>query len=301
MAIDEFTDTYSDDVIYLREGRTALLTHPLLTTVPELCNASFCRLYSIVMIGSIEAMLKRWRTQDNLNILDTYFAQGVTNGDRVESLRKAFVNNGIKVKHDVFDDYLAIKYVRNAIVHASWETQSGQLRQEQVDWIAARNFPTDTRKLNEQHWQKIEWVNEKMMFYIALTGILNIQPRPDLKNVGMAIRPLPDTSGIIDLDEWPRLFWLNLSRISAVIREQIQAAALAPDHCWNIDLSEDQVQAMPHNERKRRFYMAAKDAAGCFGPLSSLSRYVENAVSCWFHYTHLVPEFNHLTENIVQD
>lgn len=301
MHIDEFTDTYSDDVIYLREARVALLTHSLRAEIHELCNASFCRLYAIVMIGSIEAMLERLRTRDNLNILDAYFAQGVTNEDRVKSLRAAFVNNGINVKHDVFDDYLAIKYVRNAIVHASWETQSGQLKKEQVNWIAARKFPTDTRKLNEEHWQRIEWVNENMMFYIALAGIPNIPPRPDLKDVGMAMSPLPDTSGIIALNEWPRLYWSNLNRISTVIEEQIQAAALASDHHWSMGLSEDQVRAMPHNERKRRFFMAAKAAASGFEPLIFLARHVENAVSCWSHYTQLVPEFNHLAANIVQD
>jgi hypothetical protein len=300
MPIDEFTDTSSDDVIYLWEGRTALLTHPLRAENPELCNASFCRLYAIVMIGSIEAMLDRWRTRDNLNILDAYFAQGVTNGDRVKSLRAAFVNNGINVKNDVFDDYLAIKYLRNAIVHASWETQSGQLKQDQVDWIAARNFPTDTRKLNEEHWQKIEWVNENMMFYIALTGIPNIKPRPDLKDVGMSVRPLPDTTGIIALAESPRLYWSNLSRISAVIGKQIQAAALTPDHYWGLGLTEEQIQAMPHNDRKRRFFMAAKAAAGGFEPLISLSGHAENAASCWSQYTRLVPEFNDLTAITLQ-
>lgn len=29
MEIDEFTDTYSDDLIHLQEARVALLTHPL--------------------------------------------------------------------------------------------------------------------------------------------------------------------------------------------------------------------------------------------------------------------------------
>ena len=301
MPIDEFTDTYSDDVLYLREGRTALLTHPLRAEIPELCNASFCRLYAIVMIGSIEGMLERWRTRDNLNILDAYFAQGVTNGDRVKNLRAAFVNNGINVNHDVFDDYLAIKYLRNAIMHASWETQSGQLKQEQIDWIAARNFPTDTRKLNAEHWQKIEWVNENMMFYIALTGIANIQPRPDLKDVGMPLRPLPDTTGIIALTEWPRLYWSNLERISAVIGEQIQAAALTPDHFWGLGLTVEQIQAMPGNDRKRRFFMSAKAAAGSFEPLTSLSGHAENAASCWSRYTQLVQEFNDLTAITVQD
>ena len=51
MIIDEFTDAYSDDLIYLLEGRKSLLTHPLRTEIPYLCNASFCRLY----IGSAGA------------------------------------------------------------------------------------------------------------------------------------------------------------------------------------------------------------------------------------------------------
>ncbi|XQF92287.1 hypothetical protein ACOBV9_13275 [Pseudoalteromonas espejiana] len=58
MEIDEFTDTYSDDLIYLKEARVALLTHPLRNENHDLCNASFCRIYSIMMIGSIEAMLE---------------------------------------------------------------------------------------------------------------------------------------------------------------------------------------------------------------------------------------------------
>jgi hypothetical protein len=301
MPIDEFTDTYSDDITYLREGRIALLTHPLRGEIPEFCNASFCRLYAIMMIGSIEAMIERWRTRDNLNILDAYFAEGVKNGDRVKSLLAAFTNKGINVKHDVFDDYLAIKYLRNAIMHASWETQSGQLKQDQVNWIAARKFPTDTRKLNEKHWQKMEWVNENMMFYIALTGTPKIKPLPSLKDVGMPERPLPDTTGIIALHDWPRLYWFNLERISIAIGEQIQAAALTPDHPWNFDLTEEQIQTMPHYDLKCRFFMAAKASAQNFKPLVSLYDHAENASSCWSQYTRLVPDFNDLTPTTVRD
>ena len=58
--IDEFIDTYSDDLIYIHEGRAALLTHPLrgdyaFRGYPD---ASVCRMLAVFMIGSIEAMLK---------------------------------------------------------------------------------------------------------------------------------------------------------------------------------------------------------------------------------------------------
>jgi len=70
----EFIDTYSDDIGYLHDARVALLTHPLRIVYDKLCNASLCRLFAIVMIGNIEAMLEHWRIKDNLKILDTYFA-----------------------------------------------------------------------------------------------------------------------------------------------------------------------------------------------------------------------------------
>lgn len=302
MHFDEFTDTYSDDIIYLRQGRIALLTHPLLTENVELCNASFCRLYAIMMIGSIEAMLERWRSRDSRGILVPYFARGTPNQDRVRSLRDAFVTNGINVKHDVFDDYLAIKYLRNAIMHASWNNDHGQFKRCQADWIEARGFPKDTRKLDAEHWEKIEWVDKNMMFYIALTGAPSIQPPPDLGDVGIPARPLPKTTGIIAPSEWSRLYLSNLERISAVISEQIKVAALTPEHYWARGLSPQEVKVLPENEKKRRYFMAAKAAAtNGFEPLISLSNYVENAIMCWSEYVRLIPEFYILDSTTVQD
>lgn len=300
IAADEFMDTYSDDVAYLRQARIALLTHPLHVEIPDLCNASFCRLYAVVMVGSIEAMLDRWRNRDSLKILDAYFAEGVSNGERVKSLRDAFVTNGINVKNDVFDDYLAIKYLRNAIVHANWKNRSGRQKQEQLDWIMEREFPIDTRKLTEQHWQKMEWVNENMMFYIALTGTPGIQPRPDLVDIGTSPRPLPDTSGIIPPSKWPDLYWSNIERISAIISEQIQVAAISPQHYWGRDFTKEEIEELPHNERKRLYYLAAQSAArNLFEPLISLQDHSDNAFLCWSEYIRLVPDFQDLKHDTV--
>src|SRR5208283_5523475 len=117
MDIPEFIDTYSDDLIYLHEGRKALVTHPLMTVWKEGVDASFCRMLAVFMIGSIEVMLERWRDRDRVKVLDAYFAKGVKNGERVRNLYDAFVGVGIHADREVFDDYLAIKYLRNTIVH----------------------------------------------------------------------------------------------------------------------------------------------------------------------------------------
>lgn len=302
MTIDEFTDTYSDDILYLREARLALLTHPLRNELPELCNASLCRIYAIIMIGSIEAMLERWRSRDNFRILDTYFAQGVSNEKRVNSLRDAFIENGINVQVDVFDDYLAIKYIRNAIVHASWETQNGNLKQDQLDWIVGRGFPSDTRKLTSEHWQRFEHINENMMFYIALTGLSGVQPRPDLTEVGVALRPLPDACGVILQADWPRIYWSNLERISSVIGKNIEKAAITPEFAWTRSFSDEQLNEMSDDEERiRRFYLSAKIAATQgFVDLQDNDCYAANALMCWDQFVSQVHEFKDLDEIAVE-
>jgi hypothetical protein len=81
MDIPEFIDTYSDDLIYLREARTALVTHPFKAVWKENLDASFCRMLAVFMIGNIEEMLKKWRDKDRANVLDVYFAKDTKNGD----------------------------------------------------------------------------------------------------------------------------------------------------------------------------------------------------------------------------
>ena len=297
MTTDEFTETYSDDILYLQEGREALLTHPLRNEYSPLLNASFCRLYAIMMIGSIEGMLERWQAEDKLKILEIYFAKKSTldpknspsNKERIDNLRMAFVNKGINITNDVFDDYLAIKYLRNVIVHA------GLLKQNEIKWIEERNFPTDTRKLNEEHWQKIQWADQNMMLYIARTSIVQI------KQNEIPIRPLPDTSGIIKSKDWLRLYWSNIERLSSFIGKQIKDAALIPGQHWNLGLTEKQVQEMQYEERKHRFFMTAKRNADIFEPFKLLYEHAENLVFCWNEYTRLIPEFNELSPEVVQN
>ena len=297
MTTDEFTETYSDDILYLQEGREALLTHPLRKEYSPLLNASFCRLYAIMMIGSIESMLERWQAKDKLKILEIYFAKkskldpknSPSNKERIDNLRMAFVNNGINITNDVFDDYLAIKYLRNVIVHA------GLLKQNEIEWIEERNFPTDTRNLNEEHWQKIQWVDQNMMLYIACTSIVQI------KQNEIPIRPLSDTIGIIKSKDWLRLYKSNIERLSSFIRKQIEAAVLIHGQHLNLDLTKQPFQEMQHEEYERRFFMSVKRNYDCFDSLKLLNEHAENLVFCWNEYTRLVPEFSELSPEVVKN
>lgn len=253
MQLSEFIDAYSDDLIYLREGRQALLTHPLRREIKDLCDASYCRMFSTVMIGSIETMLHEWMEQDKIGILASYFAEGVSNGERVKSLHDAFYRAGIRVDKEVFDDFLAIKYLRNVVVHARWKPH-------EKEWLEQRGFPADTRNLTENHWKKMQSVNDNMMFYIALTSIAKPSKRlPD------KVAKLPETIasenvGIVCEKELPHIFWLNLERISERIYKDIQKTVLMENYYWAKDLNKEAIEGMSDIERKVLFYTSARKA-----------------------------------------
>ena len=123
MNVTEFIDTYSDDLITIHEARAAMYTHPLRGdyAFAELLDASFSRILVVFVIGGIEAMLETWRDRDRLKVLEKYFAQNANNGERVHSLYQAFSDAGIQVDERIFDDYLAMKYLRNTIIHGRWK------------------------------------------------------------------------------------------------------------------------------------------------------------------------------------
>jgi hypothetical protein len=225
--MEEFIDTYSDDIIYLKEGRQALLTHPLRKEIKFLCGASYCRMLAVMMIGSIEMMFAEWSKQDKNGILQMWFEENdkngnyISNGYRVKVLYDAFKDAGINVDKDIFDDFLAIKYLRNIIIHTNW-TRSG------TNWLKKRGFPTDTRELSEKEWDRMLNVNDNMMLYISLTSIGGIN-----KGISKLDAPIkiPDIQqkvglGIVREGDLISIFWSNLERISDHIFKSIEKVGL---------------------------------------------------------------------------
>lgn len=255
MDVGEFIDTYSDDLITIHEARAAAYTHPLrgdYAFAESLLDASFCRILAVFVIGGIEAMLESWRERDKFKVLDKYFARDVTNGNRVGSLCQAFSDAGIHVDKEIFDDYLAIKYLRNTIIHGRW-------KEYEKDWLDERGFPTDTRRLTKHHLNKIEHVNQNMMLYIALTGLADPNaPRPaKLVKLDEALTRRRDDSGILRTRDIACIIWNNLERIDAHIYRDIEQAAITKEYDWTEGRSQAELDALGHAECKRLFYLAA--------------------------------------------
>jgi len=255
MDIGEFVDTYSDDLIYLHEARSALLTHPLRAELKEYVDASTCRLHAVFMIGSIENMLEAWRDRDRIGILDAYFAEGRTNGDRVSSLYEAFHQTGIQVDRRVFDDYLAIKYLRNTIVHGRW-------KEHEREWLDTRGFPTDTRKLTKEHLDRIEHVNQNMMFYIFLTSRAapNAAKPEKLIKLDETVTRRTDETGILRARDIDRIIWNNLERIDAHIYADIEKTVTTERYDWTKGRSRRELERLGNAECKRLFYLSARCA-----------------------------------------
>jgi hypothetical protein len=283
MDVGEFIDTYSDDLITIHKARAAAYTHPLrddYAFAESLLDASFCRILVVFVIGGIEAMLESWRERDKFKVLEKYFAKDVTNGDRVGSLYRAFSEAGIHVDKEIFDDYLAIKYLRNTIIHGRW-------KEYEKDWLDARGFPTDTRRLAENHLNKIEHVNQNMMLYIALTGLADPNaPRPaKLVKLDEALTRRRDDSGILRTRDIARIIWNNLERIDAHIYRDIEQAAITKEYDWTEGRSRAELDALGHEECKRLFYLAAR----CAGeqnhePLAQHRDVAKEALEFWREY-----------------
>jgi hypothetical protein len=150
---NEFIEAYENDLIYILSSRHATLTHPLMSSNKELVDTSATRLFIVTAINSIEIILQEWQKQDRSGVLDKYFLDKVTNGERVQSLYSAFEKAGYNVDQEIFHDYLAIKYLRNIIVHGRWKDY-------ELAWIEKRGFPTKIQDLTEKDLVRIHKVFE---------------------------------------------------------------------------------------------------------------------------------------------
>ncbi len=257
MNVSEFIDSYSDDLIYIHEARSALLTHPLRGDYAfwEYLDASFCRILAVFMIGAIETMLESWRGRDRIGVLNKYFIKNVSNDERVDSLYAAFCKAGIQVDKQVFEDYLAIKYLRNTIVHGRW-------KEHEKKWLDSRGFPTDTRKLSKEHLDRIESAYQNMMFYIFRTSVTDPNaPKPaKLVKLAETVTQCADPTGILKFRDVNRIIWNNLGRIDAHIYTDIKKTVVAKRYDWTQRRSQVDLETLSPEECKRLFYFAARRA-----------------------------------------
>jgi hypothetical protein len=233
-------------------------------------------MFAVFVIGSLEAMLQTWRERDQVYVLDRYFAENVSNGEKISSLYDAFRSVDINVDKDVFEDFLAIKYLRNTIIHGRWKPQ-------EKDWLERRGFPTDTRKLTKSHMDRIEHVNQNMMLYIFLTEhVTTASPKPaGLVKLDEALTRRPDESGILSVQDLNRIVWNNLERIDFEIYSAIESTMKTEKY----GLQAADVEQSGRDEARRLFYLAARRAGKeGYEPLACHQNNGAVALSFWREY-----------------
>ncbi len=158
--IDEFIDAYSDDQIYLELIEKLVNNHLAESNVSNnIKYSSFCRLWIVMMVGSIEMIIKKWAVPEP-SMLDiaNYFNNG-SNEERLEHLYKAFEIRGLNPDRKCFDDYLACKYIRNAYVHGEWN-------ENQRTYVEDKGLPSTTMNFTPEHYERV-----KKSYYHLLNGL----------------------------------------------------------------------------------------------------------------------------------
>src|SRR5262249_28757626 len=152
--------------------------------------------------------------------------------------------------------------------------------------LEARGFPTDTRKLTKEHLDRIEHVNQNMMYYIALTAVANPNaPKPQkLIKLDETITRVVDESGILRYRDIDRLIWMNFERIDDLICRDIETVCLS-ERYWTRVLNRSDLESMAWQECKQLYYLAARRAGEDNHP--SLARHralASEALAFWHDY-----------------
>jgi hypothetical protein len=165
--IDEFIDAYSDDQIYLELIEKLVNKHPIEGTVSDsIKHSSFCRLWIVMMVGSIEMSIKKWAIPESMMAdIASYFDNG-SNEERIERLYNAFDIRGLKPERDCFNDFLACKYIRNAYVHGEWN-------EDQRKYVEDNGLPSTTMSFTAEHYKRIKESYYHILYGLGMTYALN--------------------------------------------------------------------------------------------------------------------------------
>jgi hypothetical protein len=287
---NEFIEAYEDDLIYIIRSRHAALTHPLKPSIHKLVDASATRLFIVTAVNSIEITLQEWQKQDRSGVLSKYFLENVTNGERVQSLYSAFKQAGYNVDREIFNDYLAIKYLRNTIVHGRWKDY-------EVAWIEKRGFPTKIQDLTEKDLVRIHKVIRTVIGY-ALSAVFKDKECRFAKEV----REIPEPHGILKISDLNKIIWLNLARIDNYIYQDIIKVVTSEEYNWEKELSKAQPKEIDRDKAIRLLYLSAWRAGRDNHPLLSRHRSLaREALSFWHRYWEWAVLPHGLNEDRIND
>ena len=165
--MDEFIDAYSDDQIYLEMIERLVNNDPVESVVPDSIKySSFCRLWIVMMVGSIEMMIKKWAKPEWLMADIAAYLEKGTNEEKIDGLFKAIEMRGLQPDRDCFEVFLACKFIRNAYVHGEWN-------ENQRQYVESKNLPSTTMKFSLEHFNRIKKSYYHILNKLGMANALN--------------------------------------------------------------------------------------------------------------------------------
>ncbi|MGJ7565263.1 hypothetical protein ACSFBM_15530 [Variovorax sp. GB1R11] len=163
--VAEFISAYSDDQIYIEMLENLVNSHPVEAHAPDSVKySSFARLWAVMMVGAVECMIKEWaKNRPNLQDIYAYFEKGPNEG-RIHRLEAAFKSRGLHVDSNCFQDYLAIKYIRNAYVHGEWS-------EPQRSFVESRGFPGSVMLFNQADYERMKDSYKHVMNNLGMASV----------------------------------------------------------------------------------------------------------------------------------
>lgn len=177
MDINMFTQGYSDDLIFLHEVREAYFTHPLKGAVATRTwfDSYCCRNLSITIVGSIESIIKQWieiiddndQKKEIENIEKRLKGGSIKRvDDNVEEIKKFYDDKSLIIDKCIIKHYLAIKTMRNAIIHSNLDDNKNKI-------LLESKLPTEIMSFNEYNWDSFVTTHAEIMRYINLFAMQN--------------------------------------------------------------------------------------------------------------------------------
>lgn len=207
----EFITASADDIVFLRQARDALLTHPRISVDGRALDAAMCRLMTLTAITAIERILEAWK---GVPFLERFDADKISNGQKIQLLQQCLADAGVTATQDTLADYLALKYLRNSVAHVRWKAGERQ-------HIESRGFPADLRSLDHLHWKRILEVVWRMLEHLSQAALRTGVPLGDARlndvvDVAIAVAN-PDSSRLMSyLLSGPNLemtWWCNIEKL----------------------------------------------------------------------------------------
>ena len=163
----EFIEAYSDDQIYIDILEKLVNADPVESCIPDRIKySSFSRLWVVMMVGGVECMIKEWsKNKPMLSDIYCYFENG-RNADRISRLKAAFTRRGFDVDVEHFENYLAIKYIRNAYVHGEWN-------ENQKLFVTQRGFPDSLMGFEQHHFATMKESYLHLMKWMGMANAFN--------------------------------------------------------------------------------------------------------------------------------